>query len=49
VSEKRRSRLRELHECRRKAMTANVMPRDATSYIIQCLEESGHKSADDPQ
>jgi hypothetical protein len=49
LPEKRRARLRELHECRRKAMTANVMPRDATSYIIQCLEESGHKSADDPQ
>jgi hypothetical protein len=49
LPEKRRARLRELHECRRKAMTANVMPRDAASYIIQCLEESGHKPADDPQ
>jgi hypothetical protein len=49
VPEKRRARLRDLHECRRKAVTANVLPRDATSYIIQCLEESGHKTADDPQ
>jgi hypothetical protein len=49
LPEKRRARLRELYECRRKAVTANVMPRDATSYIIQCLEESGQKpAADDP-
>jgi hypothetical protein len=38
-SENRRARLKELNECRRKAVTANVLPRDAASYIIQCLEE----------
>jgi hypothetical protein len=47
--EKRRARLKELHECRRKAVTANVLPRDAASYIIQCLEEGGHKPADGQQ
>jgi hypothetical protein len=49
LPEKRRARLRELHECRRKAVEANVLPRDATSYIIQCLEESGQKPALDGQ
>lgn len=49
VPEKRRTRLRELFECRRKAVMANVLPRDSTSWIIQCLEESGHKPAADDQ
>jgi hypothetical protein len=49
VPEKRRARLRDLQECRRRAAMANVLPRDATSYIIQCLEESGHKPASDGQ
>ena len=49
LPEKRRARLRELYDCRRKAVTANVMPRDAASYIIQCLEESGQKPAADDQ
>jgi hypothetical protein len=48
-SEKRRTRLRELQECRRRAASANVLPRDAASYIIQCLEEGGHKPADGQQ
>jgi hypothetical protein len=48
-SESRRARLKELHECRRKAVTANVLPRDAASYIIQCLEEGGQKPASDGQ
>jgi hypothetical protein len=30
-------------------VTANVLPRDAASYIIQCLEEGGHKPADGQQ
>ena len=45
LPEKRRTRLRELQECRRKAVAANVLPRDAASYIIQCLEE-GKPAAD---
>jgi hypothetical protein len=47
--EKRRAHLRGLHECRRKAVVANVLPRDAASYIIQCLEESGDKPVDGQQ
>jgi hypothetical protein len=47
LPEKRRAHLRELHECRRKAVMANVLPRDSTSYIIQCLEEG--KPASDGQ
>lgn len=38
---KRRKRLRALHACRRRAADAQILPRDATSYIIQCLEEGG--------
>ena len=49
LPEMRRARLRNLFECRRKAVAANVLPRDSTSWIIQCLEESGHKPAADGQ
>ena len=38
---KRRKRLRALNTCRRKAAEAQILPRDATSYIIQCLGEGG--------
>jgi hypothetical protein len=38
---KRRKRLRALTICRRKAVEAEIMPRDSTSYIIQCLEDGG--------
>jgi len=38
---KRRKRLRTLTVCRRKATEALILPRDATSYIIQCMEEGG--------
>ena len=38
---KRRKRLRALNACRRKADEAQIMRREATSYIIQCLEEGG--------
>lgn len=38
---KRRKRLRTLNICRQKAADAQILPRDSTSYIIQCLEESG--------
>jgi hypothetical protein len=38
---KRRKRLRALVVCRQKAADAQILPRDATSYIIQCLEEGG--------
>jgi len=38
---KRRKRLRALTVCKRKAVEAQILPRDSTSYIIQCLEEGG--------
>jgi hypothetical protein len=38
---KRRKRLRALTVCKRKATEAQILPRDSTSYIIQCLEEGG--------
>jgi hypothetical protein len=47
LSEKRRTRLKALFECRRKAVDANVLPRDSASYVIQCLEESGVSPAPD--
>ena len=46
-SEKRRTRVRELQECRRKAASALVLQPDAASYIIKCLEEG--KPASDAQ
>lgn len=49
VAEKRRAHLRGLQECRRKAVDANVMPRDAASYIIQCLEEGSQKPGEERQ
>jgi hypothetical protein len=48
-TEKRRTRLRNLFECRRQAVAANVLPRDSASYIIQCLEEGSPKGATDDQ
>jgi hypothetical protein len=38
---KRRKRLRALTVCRQKAADAQILPRDSTSYIIQCLAEGG--------
>ncbi len=38
---KRRKRLRTLNVCRQKATDAQILPRDATSYIIQCMAEGG--------
>jgi hypothetical protein len=38
---KRRKRLRTLNVCRQKATEAQILPRDSTSYIIQCLAEGG--------
>jgi hypothetical protein len=46
---RRRAHLRGLQECRRRAVQAKVLPRDASSFIIQCLEEGGQKPADGPQ
>jgi hypothetical protein len=45
VAEKRRTRLTEQRECRRKAAAAMVLPRDWTAYIIQCLEQDSPESA----
>jgi hypothetical protein len=50
LAEQRRARLKALFECRRKAVDANILPRDSASYIIQCLEEgSARPAADDKQ
>lgn len=46
---RRRAHLRGLQECRRRAVQAKVLPRDASSFIIQCLEESGQKPSDGQQ
>lgn len=40
-SVRRRARLRALKACRIKAAEAQILPRDATAYIIQCLEQGG--------
>ena len=48
-SEKRRTRLKALFECRRKAAEANVLPRDHASHVIQCLEESSAGPSTDGQ
>jgi hypothetical protein len=40
-SVRRRAKLRALKACRSKAVEAQILPRDATSYIIQCLEQGG--------
>jgi hypothetical protein len=48
-SVKRRQRLRTLIACRRKAAQAQILPRDSTSYLIQCLEEGVPASDADDQ
>lgn len=40
-SVRRRARLRALKGCRIKAAEAQILPRDVTAYIIQCLEQGG--------
>ena len=45
----RRQRLRTLIACRRKAAQAQILPRDSTSYLIQCLEEGVPASDADDQ
>jgi hypothetical protein len=49
LAEQRRARLKSLFECRRKAVDANILPRDSASYIIQCLEEGSPRPAADDQ
>jgi hypothetical protein len=39
--EKYRAKRRAQRECRHKAHTANILPRDQTAYIIGCLEVDG--------
>jgi hypothetical protein len=39
LAEQRRARLKAVFECRRKAVEANILPRDSAAHIIQCLEE----------
>jgi hypothetical protein len=45
VPARRRARQIEQFECRNKADAANVLPRDWTAYMIQCLEQDGQKPA----
>lgn len=40
-SVRRRARLKALKACRAKATEAQILPRDKTAYIIQCLEQGG--------
>lgn len=40
-SVRRRARLKALKSCRAKATEAQILPRDKTAYIIQCLEQGG--------
>ena len=40
-SVRRRARLRALKSCRVKAAEAQILPRDKTAYLIQCLEQGG--------
>jgi hypothetical protein len=40
-SVRRRARLKALKSCRAKATEAEILPRDKTAYIIQCLEQGG--------
>jgi len=46
-SVRRRARLRALKVCRGKAAEAQILPRDTTAYIIQCLEQGGNSPAGD--
>jgi hypothetical protein len=48
LAEQRRARLKAVFECRRKAVEANILPRDSAAHIIQCLEE-GRPPADEQQ
>ncbi|WJR75208.1 hypothetical protein [Bradyrhizobium sp. NP1] len=46
---KRRERLKALTACRRKARDAQILRRDSTTYLIQCMEESGQPPTPDDQ
>jgi hypothetical protein len=48
-SVRRRARLRALKDCRIKATEAKILKRDATAYIIQCLEQGGFSPVSDDQ
>jgi hypothetical protein len=48
-SVRRRARLRALKACRIKSAEAKILPRDATAYIIQCLEQGGFSPVSDDQ
>ena len=39
----------ELKDCRIKATEAKILKRDATAYIIQCLEQGGFSPVSDDQ
>lgn len=40
-SVRRRARLKTMKSCRIKATEAQILPRDKTAYLIQCLEQGG--------
>ena len=48
-SVRRRARLRALKTCRARAAEAQILPRDTTAYIIQCLEQGGFSPVSDDQ
>jgi hypothetical protein len=45
TAKKRRAKQVEQLECRYKADVANVLPRDRTAYILQCLAQDSEKAA----
>ncbi|MCP4620609.1 MAG: hypothetical protein GY844_29740 [Bradyrhizobium sp.] len=48
-SVRRRARLKALKACRTQASEAKILPRDATAYILQCLQQGGISPLSDDQ
>jgi hypothetical protein len=48
-SVRRRARLKALKACRTQAADAQILPRDKTAYIIQCLQQAGVSPLSDDQ
>lgn len=46
---RRRARLRALKSCRAQAKEASILPRDATAYILNCLQQGGVSPLSDDQ
>ena len=46
---RRRARVKALKACRAQAAEAKILPRDATAYILQCLQQGGISPLSDDQ